>query len=147
MLLHLDVKEPGLEEDIAKLLDSADMWDHVVEINESNAAALRKNPKAQRLAYKAFGWQEGRMDMSPEKVRDGLAKPGNMIMVDDPRVAARELKRKALRVRSRYLRAPGRGPRRGPMTPFRPPRTCGPGDRVDGGPWMNSESSSLPMGR
>ena len=98
MLLHLDVKEPGLEDDIAKLLDAADAWDHIVEINTWNATTLRKNPKAQRLAYKAFGWQEGRMDMNPEKVRGGLAKPGNMIMVDDPRVAARELQRKTLRV-------------------------------------------------
>ncbi len=106
MLLHLDVKEPGLEEDIAKLLDAADMWDHVVEINVWNATALRKNPKAHRLAYKAFGWQEGRMDMNPERVREGLAKAGNMIMVDDPRVAARELRRKALRVPlSDHLRA------------------------------------------
>jgi glycerophosphoryl diester phosphodiesterase len=79
MLLHLDVKEPGLEEEIARLLDAADMWDHVVEINEWNATALRQNPKAHRLAYKAFGWQEGRMDMNPEKVREGHAKPGNMI--------------------------------------------------------------------
>lgn len=98
MLLHLDVKEPRLEQDIAKLLDAADMWDHVVEINVSNAIGLRENPKAHRVAYKAFGWQEGRMDMDPGKVRDGLAKPGAMIMVDDPRVAARELKRKTLRV-------------------------------------------------
>jgi hypothetical protein len=98
MLLHLDVKEPGLEEDIAKLLDAADVWDHVVEINEGNATTLRKSPKAQRLAYKAFGWREGRMDMNPERVRDGLARPGQMIMVDDPRVAARELTRKTLHV-------------------------------------------------
>jgi hypothetical protein len=98
MLLHLDVKEPGLEDDIAKLLDTADVWDHVVQINESNAADLRRSPKAHCLAYKAFGWQEGRMDMNPEKVRDGLAKPGQMILVDDPRVAARELKRKRQRV-------------------------------------------------
>jgi hypothetical protein len=107
MLLHLDVKEPGLEQDIAKLLDAADMWDHVVSINEANATALRRNAKAHCLAYKAFGWQEGRMDMSPEKVRDGLAKPGDMIMVDDPRVAARELQRKVLRVPlPDHLRAP-----------------------------------------
>jgi hypothetical protein len=38
------------------------------------------------------------MDMNPEKVKDGLTKPGSMLMVDDPRVVARELKRKALRV-------------------------------------------------
>jgi hypothetical protein len=98
MLLHLDVKEPGLENDIARLLDAADVWDHVAAINESNAAMLRKNPKVHLLAYKAWGWQEGRMDMSPEKVRDGLAKPGNMIMVDDPRIAAHELGRKTQHV-------------------------------------------------
>ena len=45
MLLHLDVKEPGLEEDIARLLDAADAWDHIVEINQGNATALRENPK------------------------------------------------------------------------------------------------------
>lgn len=95
MLLHLDVKEPGLEDDIARLLDAADVWDHVVQINQWNATALRQNPKAHCLAYKAFGWQEARMDMNPEKVREGQAKPGSMIMVDDPRVAARELKRRA----------------------------------------------------
>jgi len=98
MLLHLDVKEPGLEDDIARLLDSADMWDDIVEINAENATALRESPKARRLAYKAFGWQEGRMDMNPDRVKDGLATPGNMIMVDDPRAAARELKREVLRV-------------------------------------------------
>lgn len=94
MLLHLDIKEPGLEEDIAGLLDAADLWDHVVEVNEYNSVELRKNPKLMRLAYKAFGLQERRLDMDPDKVREALAKAGNMIMVDDPRVAARELKRK-----------------------------------------------------
>jgi glycerophosphoryl diester phosphodiesterase len=98
MLLHIDVKEPGLQDEIARLLDGADVWDHVVAINESNAAELCKNPKVHMLAYKAWGWQEDRMDMSPEKVRDGLAKPGNMIMVDEPRVAAHELGRKTLHV-------------------------------------------------
>jgi glycerophosphoryl diester phosphodiesterase len=107
MLLHLDVKEPGLEVDIARLLDDADVWDHVVAINESNAATLRENPKVNLLAYKAWGWQEGRMDMSPEKVRDGLAKAGDMIMVDDPRLAAHELGRKAQHVPlAGNLRAP-----------------------------------------
>lgn len=107
MLLHLDVKEPGLEEDIARLLGTADMWDHIVEINESNATALRKNPKYRRLTYKVFGLQGGRLDMDPAKVRESLARAGNMIMVDDPRVAARELKRNKLPVSlPANLRAP-----------------------------------------
>lgn len=94
MLLHLDIKEPGLEADIARLLEAADLWDHVVEVNDYNAAGLRKHPRLKRLAYKASGLQEGRLDMDPDKVSEALGKPGNMIMVDDPRVAARELKRK-----------------------------------------------------
>ena len=98
MLLHLDIKEPGLEEDIARLLDAADIWDQVVEVNDYNAAELRKNPKLKRLAYKAFGLQEDRLDMDPDRVKEALGKPGNMIMVDDPRVAGRELKRKVQRV-------------------------------------------------
>ena len=99
MLLHLDIKEPGLEEDIAKLLDAADVWDHVVEVNEANASELRKNPKLQRLAYKASGLQGGRLDMDPAKVKEALARPGKMILVDDPRVAARELNRPPHRIR------------------------------------------------
>ena len=94
MLLHLDIKEPGLEQDIARLLDAADAWDQVVAVNEYNAAELRKNPKLKLLTYKVSGLDEGRLDMDPDQVKGALAKPGNMIMVDDPRVAARQLKRK-----------------------------------------------------
>ncbi len=94
MLLHLDIKEPGLQEQIAELLDAADIWDQVVSINDYNSAELRKNPKYRPLAYKVPGMYDGRLDMDPSAVRAALAKPGNMIMVDDPRVAARALKRK-----------------------------------------------------
>jgi Glycerophosphoryl diester phosphodiesterase family len=93
MLLHLDIKEPGLQEQIAKLLDAGDMWDQVVSINNYNSAALRRNPKFKPLAYKAPGLDDGRLDMDPAAVRAALAKPGNMIMVDDPRVGAWILKR------------------------------------------------------
>jgi glycerophosphoryl diester phosphodiesterase len=93
MLLHLDVKEPGLEDDIARQLDDADMWDHVVSINTYNTARLRQHPKFKPLAYKGPGLSEKRLDMDPDAVRAQLARPGQMIMVDDPRVAARILKR------------------------------------------------------
>lgn len=93
MLLHLDIKEPNLEDDIAKMLDAADAWDHVVAVNTYNAASLLKNPKLKLLRYKAPGLYDGRKDVDPEAARAALAQPGEMIMVDDPRVAARELKR------------------------------------------------------
>ena len=83
MLLHLDIKEPGLEKDIGDLLEAADLWDHVVSINDYNSADLLKSPKFHRLVYKAPGLGN-RLDMDPETVRQALAKPGSMIMVDDP---------------------------------------------------------------
>jgi Glycerophosphoryl diester phosphodiesterase family len=94
MLLHLDVKEPDLEAEIVRLLDAADAWDHVVAVNEWNASRIRQHPKLKLLAYRAPGLQEDRRDMDPTAVRETLGRPGNMIMVDDPRLAAHELKRK-----------------------------------------------------
>jgi hypothetical protein len=94
MLLHLDLKEPGLEDDIARQLDAADAWDHVVAVNTANAQKLLQNPRLKLLAYKT-GLYEGRRDVDPQAVRQALAKPGQMLIVDDPRVAARELRRPA----------------------------------------------------
>ncbi len=93
MLLHLDVKEPGLEDDIARQFDGADAWDHVVSINSYNTARLRTNSKLKLLAYKGPGLSEARRDMDPAAVQAQLAQPGQMIMVDDPRVAVRALRR------------------------------------------------------
>jgi len=93
MVLHLDVKEPGLEDDIARQFDDADAWDHVVSINTYNTARLRTHPKLKLLAYKGPGLSEARRDMDPDAVQAQLAQPGQMIMVDDPRVAVRALKR------------------------------------------------------
>ena len=95
MLLHLDVKEPNLEEDIIRLLDAADAWDHVVAVNDYNAAKLLRHPKLHLLQYKA-GLFEDRRDMDPPAVRAALARTGEMVIVDDPRVVARELHRTAV---------------------------------------------------
>jgi glycerophosphoryl diester phosphodiesterase len=95
MLLHLDVKQKGLEADIAKLLDAADVWDHVVVVNTDTAPTLAKDPGVRLLRFKVSGLYDGRKDLDPDAVRAALAKPGDAIMVDDPRVAARELKRPA----------------------------------------------------
>ena len=95
MLLHLDIKEPGLETEIARLLDAADAWDYVVCINDANAGELLNNPKFHALSYKTNGLYEGRFDVDPAKVKEALAQSGNMIILDDPRVAARELGRQS----------------------------------------------------
>src|SRR5262249_50903173 len=75
MLLHLDVKEPGLEGGIARLLDEADAWDHVVACNAANAASLLKNAKLRLLQYRGPGLFDGRLDVDREAVRVQLAKP------------------------------------------------------------------------
>jgi len=93
MLLHLDVKEPGLEEEITRLLDEADAWDQVVAVNAANATNLLQNPNLKLLTYKAPGLYDGRLDVDPVAVQGALARPGNMILVDDPRVAVRVLSR------------------------------------------------------
>jgi hypothetical protein len=92
-LLHLDVKEPGLEDDLIRWLDAADVWDHVVAVSEANAPRLARDPRVKPLRYKAPGLYAGRRDVDPEAVRAALRLPGEMILVDDPRVAAWVLER------------------------------------------------------
>jgi glycerophosphoryl diester phosphodiesterase len=93
MLLHLDLKEPGLEQDVARLLDEAEAWDHVVYVNAPNAAELRRDPRLHLLTYKAPGLYQGRRDLDPSAIAAALAQPGELILVDDPRVAALVLRR------------------------------------------------------
>ncbi len=94
MLLHLDLKEPGLEAEVAQWLDAADAWDHVIQINESNAAELRQSPRLKLLPYSVPGLYEGRLDWDQSAVAQALGANG-MILVDDPRVATRVLQRPA----------------------------------------------------
>lgn len=95
MLLHFDMKEPGIEDDVIKMIDEADMWDHVVSVSEYNSGKILAHPKYKPLPYKAPGLFETHRDMDPATVKEDLARPGEMIIVDDPRIAVRELKRLA----------------------------------------------------
>lgn len=93
MLLHLDVKENGLDTQIADLLTQADAWDQIVGVNTATAPVLAKDPRVSPIAYKGPGLFEGRRDLDPESVRAQLVRPGKGVMVDDPRLAALQLKR------------------------------------------------------
>lgn len=97
MLVHLDLKEPGMADEISEMLDRYDMWDSIVAINTQNAGDLLANPKIKLLSYKAPGMWDDRSDVDEDAVKAALAKPGDMIIVDDPRVAARVLGRSAYR--------------------------------------------------
>lgn len=92
MLLHLDIKAPDIEDEIARMLDEADAWDQVVCINENNAAKIRTHQKYQPVNIRSF--QLGaNVVMSPEAMKRFIPKPGECTVVDDPRLMARELNR------------------------------------------------------
>jgi hypothetical protein len=93
MLLHLDIKEPGLQDDIAAIFDGADVWDQIVSINNYNSDALLRRPGLQLFGYK--GWIEEAGDLAnPETVKRFLARPDRMIFCkEDPRPALKMLGR------------------------------------------------------
>lgn len=94
MLLHLDVKRPGLDDDVARIFDETDMWDHVVAVNMETLPKLAANPKLRLLRYKGAVY-EMRRDVDPAAVQAALARPGQILMLEDPRLAAHQLKRSA----------------------------------------------------
>jgi hypothetical protein len=88
MLLHLDVKEAGLEDDIERLFDAADMWDHIVEVNAGNAERIRAHPKVKLMPYKGSFPEGGRGAAA------FLRTPGDLIFTDrDPTPAVMTLER------------------------------------------------------
>jgi hypothetical protein len=93
MLLHLDVKESGLQDEILGLIEAADLWEHLVEVNSGNAERIRHHPRVKLLNYK--GWyprDEAKRD--PQAVATFLARPGNMVFCKwDPADAVRALGR------------------------------------------------------
>ena len=97
MLLHLNVMEPGLDEEVARLLDAADAWDHLVAVNAVSGPWLSQHPQFSSLSYRSDMSGESRRDVDPDSVQAALALPGSMILVDDPRVAVWALHREAYR--------------------------------------------------
>ena len=110
MLLHLDIKEPGLQDELAAMLEQMDMWDHVVTVNKYNSSRLRppantkdRDPnapynKVHLMSYK--GWAptpDGPEEESIETIRKWLpTKPGKqMVFCSDPRPVARAMDKKA----------------------------------------------------
>ena len=92
MLLHLDVKESGLQDDLIRMFDQADVWDHIVSVNDYNADRIRNHPKVKRLTYK--GWApEGKHEKKPGAIKNQLLQKGDMIFTKDPRPVCDYLKR------------------------------------------------------
>lgn len=93
MLIHLDVKVSGLQDELERLFDEADIWDHLVEVNAGNAERLRDHPKVTLIPYK--GWLPGHVtEPDDEAVAPFLAQEGGMIFVKkDPGLVAKILGR------------------------------------------------------
>ncbi len=92
-LLHLDIKRPGLDRAIAALLDKLDMWDHVPYCNDENGAAILRDRRYRPRRYKA-GLYLDRAEVDPQAIAAALKKPGDGVIVDDPRGVAVALGRK-----------------------------------------------------
>jgi hypothetical protein len=83
-LLHLDIKESGLDTAIAELIDRMDMWDHIAYCNSETAPAIIRHPKLRLSNYKA-GLYEDRGEADPIAIADVLQRPGNGVILEDPR--------------------------------------------------------------
>lgn len=93
MLLHLDVKEKDIEADVIAMLDAADVWEHVVHVNDfPETQQLRAHPRRYRqLGYKGWLHEAG---STPEQQQSFVARPGRMVFVgEDPAPALRLLGR------------------------------------------------------
>lgn len=97
MLLHLDIKEPGLDDDIAALLDASDMWDHIVHINDYNSGKLRADPRLKLLQYKGWVHEAGESDAARKAF---LAKPAPMVFVGGDPAPALKLISREMQIRS-----------------------------------------------
>jgi hypothetical protein len=93
-LLHIDVKDKGLEEDVRKMLIEADVLDHIVFVNgHENCGLIVKDLPVKFLKHK------GCFDSDPEKIDkialDNLMKnEGTLIQTEDPRWALKAFGRK-----------------------------------------------------
>lgn len=86
-LLHLDIKRPGFDRAIADLLERMDLWDHVAYCNQENGGVLLRDPRLQLRSYKA-GLYLDHSEVFPDAIVTALKKPGNGVIVGDPRGVA-----------------------------------------------------------
>src|SRR5262245_3895054 len=92
-LMHLDIKRPGLDTAIAELLTKLDMWDHVAFANADTGGVILKDPRFKPQRYKT-GLYLDRSEVFPDAIAAALKKPGEHVIVDDPRGVAVALGRK-----------------------------------------------------
>jgi glycerophosphoryl diester phosphodiesterase family protein len=92
-LMHLDIKRTGLDKLIAALLTKMDMWDHVGYCNMETGGVILRDPRLRLRRYKG-GLYSDRGEVFPDAIAATLKKPGDGVIVDDPRGVAVALGRK-----------------------------------------------------
>lgn len=100
-LIHLDIKRAKLDEPIADLLTRMDMWDHVAYCNTETGGIILKDPRYNPRRYKG-GLYLDHGEVFPDAIAVVLKKPGDDVIVDDPRGVIVALGRKL----GKPLRAP-----------------------------------------
>jgi hypothetical protein len=92
-LMHLDIKRPDLDKLIADLLTRMDMWDHVGYCNMENGGVILRDPRLKLRRYKASLYGD-HSEVFPQAIARALKKPGDGVIVNDPRGVAVALGRK-----------------------------------------------------
>ncbi|HEV3440395.1 MAG TPA: glycerophosphodiester phosphodiesterase family protein [Gemmata sp.] len=92
-LMDLDIKRMGLDKAIAELLTRMDMWDHVRSCNLETGGIILRDPRLKMRRYKASLYSD-HSEVYPEPIAAALKKPGDGMMVNDPRGVVLALGRK-----------------------------------------------------
>lgn len=92
-LMHLDIKRPGQDKAIAELLTRMDMWDHVGYCNMDHGGVILRDERLKLRRYKG-GLYLDRGEVFPDVIAAMLKKPGDGVIVDDPRGIGVALSRK-----------------------------------------------------
>jgi hypothetical protein len=146
-LMHLDIKRPNLDRAIAQVLDRLDLWDHVAYCNLDNGGRLLKDPRLKLCHYKASLYLD-RSEVFPEAISQALARPGEGLIVDDPRGAILALGRQLGRITSEPVRTRTKVPKE--ITAARPSAAeliAVLGDDLDWNRVAQSEAERLESGR
>lgn len=92
-ILHLDVKQAGIDREVGAMLDRTNMWDHIAHCNDYNADVILHDRRYRPRQYKGELY-ESHGEVDPLRIAALLSKPGDDVIVDDPRGVLLALGRK-----------------------------------------------------
>jgi Glycerophosphoryl diester phosphodiesterase family len=92
-LMYLDIKVMGIDRAVSHLVTKMNLWDHVVACNNETSGVILTDPRYKPCRFKGALYAD-RGEVFPEAIAALLKKPGDAVMVDDPRGTALALGRK-----------------------------------------------------